>query len=455
MPDAARPRRFASVRVRTTLAVTLVVAAILVLGAFYIVREQREALRESVEQTAELRGDDLAAALDDGTITDEIETDRSSFVQIVDDRGRLFQASDNVDDRLLFEDLDVPEHDHGEWRLHLPSVGNGAFAVVGRYADNNGRRFTIFTGTSLEHVDDDTAELARTLAIGVPLFIVLAALLTWIVVGRALKPVDAIRSEVDEIGGDDLHRRVPEPGTGDEIDRLAHTMNAMLARVEESSERQRRFVADASHELRSPLTGIRAQLEVDLSHPERADWEETQRDVLGETMRLQRLVDDLLVLAQSDENARPSRRETIDLDDVVLAEARRLRVRGAVDIDAHEVSAAQVEGDRDALTRVVRNLLDNAERHARSAVSISVHESSEQAELQVSDDGPGIPPELRDRVFERFTRADDARDRASGGTGLGLAIAQEIVIAHGGTIEVASNGAGGATFVVRLPLAAR
>jgi signal transduction histidine kinase len=453
MVDRPRPR-LASVRARTTLAVTAAVAVVLIVGALFIVHEQRDALRESVEESAELRADGVAAALDDGTVTDEIETpeELDSVIQVIDERGRVYQSSENADEGPVFGHLQLGDRDTAQWTVHIPEVDDAEFLVVGRRADMNDRDFVVYAALSLDSIDDETQELVHILAIGVPLFVVLAAALTWFVVGRALRPVDAIRAEVDAIGARDLHRRVPEPRTGDEIDRLARTMNAMLERVEIASERQRRFVADASHELRSPLTSIRAQLEVGLTHPERVERDAEQRALLDETMRLQRLVDDLLVLATADEPTSAPSHEIVDLDDVVLAEVRRLRVRGAVQIDAHGVSAAQVEGDRDALTRVVRNLLDNAERYAASTVIVAVRENHQNAELVVRDDGPGIPEELRIRVFERFTRADDARARTTGGAGLGLAIAHAIVVAHGGRIAISDQGPG-AAFVVQLPLA--
>ena len=257
---------------------------------------------------------------------------------------------------------------------------------------------------------------------------------------------------MEAIGAEDLHRRVPEPKTADEIGGLARTMNAMLARLEDSTDRQRRFVADASHELRGPLTGIRAQLEVDLAHPERADWEATERDVLDDAIRLQRLVGDLLTLATMDASALDdSHRAPVDLDEIVLTEARRLRSRTTHHVDTPGVSGAQVEANADQLVRAVRNLLDNAARHARSTVTVTLRETESDVVMTVADDGPGIPVERREQVFERFTRLDDARTRDRGGTGLGLAITREVVTAHGGTISITNTP--GACFTVVLPLA--
>jgi signal transduction histidine kinase len=245
---------------------------------------------------------------------------------------------------------------------------------------------------------------------------------------------------------------VPEPVTEDEIGRLARTMNAMLTRLEDATDRQRRFVADASHELRSPLTGIRAQIEVDLEHPELADWQATERDVLADAIRMQRLVDDLLVIAVADASALDAaHRAPVDLDEIVLAEARRLDTNTELTIDTRAVSGAQVDGNADQLLRVVRNLLDNAGHHARSQVELSLTESNTDVTLRVVDDGPGIPDADRERVFERFARVDDARGRDDdGGAGLGLAIVHDVVVAHGGSVAVENTP--GAAFTVVLPV---
>ena len=283
----------------------------------------------------------------------------------------------------------------------------------------------------------------------VPLAVVVLAALVWLVVGRTLRPVERMRAEVASIGLAELDRRVPEPPGDDEIARLAVTMNEMLARLEHAARRQQRFVADASHELRTPLTRMRTELEVDERHPDEADPAATRRSVLEEIAGLQRLIDDLLVLARTD--GEPTRRaEPVDLDDLVLEEIRA--ADGApISIDGHAVSAAQVVGDRDELRRVVRNLLDNARRHATTAVSVELTERGGQAVLVVADDGPGVPAERRDEVFERFSRLDEARSGGAGRAGLGLAIVHDIVVRHGGTVVVADAPGGGARFVVALP----
>jgi signal transduction histidine kinase len=228
----------------------------------------------------------------------------------------------------------------------------------------------------------------------------------------------------------------------------------MLGRLDDATQRQHRFVADASHELRSPLTGIRTQLEVDLLHPEHADWEATEKSVLDDTVRLQRLIDDLLVLARTD--AAPTdatHRETVDLDEIVLAESRRLAGHTTHTVDTSAVSGAQLSGNADQLTRAVRNLLDNANRYADSTVVVSLEENDERVVLTIADDGPGIPSEEQERIFERFTRLDNARTRETGGTGLGLAITHDVVVSHGGTITLENEP--GARFTLTFPLDSR
>lgn len=194
------------------------------------------------------------------------------------------------------------------------------------------------------------------------------------------------------ISEDELHRRVPASPTGDEIQHLADTMNAMLSRLEDAYARQSRFVSDASHELKSPIAALRAHLEVDLAHPEQADWLQSERAALIEVTALQRLVEDLLTLAGLPGGTRPLRHESVDLDDLVLREGERIRIRARVRVDLSNVSAGQVEGDPAQLARAVRNLLDNPERHAVSTVALSVRERNAAVEVEVADDGPGIPP---------------------------------------------------------------
>jgi signal transduction histidine kinase len=224
-------------------------------------------------------------------------------------------------------------------------------------------------------------------------------------------------------------------------------MNGMLQRLQAAAERQRRFVADASHELRSPLASLRTQLEVSRDYPARGDG--AFDDQLAEVERMERLVGDLLLLAKADERRLVVRSRPVDLRAVVLDEVERAGPRTRVRLDTAGVAAATVHGDPEELARVVRNLLDNAVRHARARVELSLAERDGHVELSVSDDGPGVPAAARERVFERFARLDEGRARDAGGTGLGLAIVREVVVAHGGSVTV--DGDPGARFLISLP----
>ena len=330
---------------------------------------------------------------------------------------------------------------------------SASFRVISRSVEGPGGPVVIHIAGTTDDIAESTRVLAASLLVIAPVVAALLAVLVWWLVGRTLRPVEAIRAEVAAIGGADLERRVPVPPGDDEISGLARTMNGMLERVSTTVDRQRRFVADASHELRSPLTRIRSELEVDLAHPEVADPVATHRSVLEETIGLQRLVDDLLLLARSDANVpAPTVDEPVDLDDIVVRVARRAARRHRSPSRSRRSTRSARVGDARQLTRAVANLADNAVRHATSRITLTLARQGDLAVLAVADDGPGIPADQRDRVFERFARLDEARPRATGGTGLGLAIAREIVEHHGGTLTIDGEHRPGACFVVALPI---
>jgi len=304
---------------------------------------------------------------------------------------------------------------------------------------------------SLREEQEATAATGRLLAIGVPLAVLLVGIVVWAVVSRALAPVERMRREVDGIGGDALDRRIAVPGSADEIDRLARTLNGMLARAEQSQLTQRRFVSDASHELRSPIATIRQHAEVARAHPDATAPGKLADIVLAEGVRMQDLVEQLLLLARLDEHRAITRTAAVDLDDLALAEVRRLAAFSRVTVDGAGIAPVRVTGDERLLARALRNLTDNALRHAATRVSVSTALSAGTAVVTVDDDGPGIPSDRREQVFERFARLDDSRARDSGGTGLGLAISREIVEAHGGSLRIDDAPTGGARLRIELP----
>ncbi|MGW4896421.1 sensor histidine kinase [Kitasatospora sp. NPDC004240] len=289
---------------------------------------------------------------------------------------------------------------------------------------------------------------------GVPAAALLVALVAWVATSRALRPVEAIRAELAEIGEHRLDRRVPVPRTHDEISRMASTTNATLDRLERSAVQQQRFVADASHELRSPIAALRTNLEVSLAHPERTDWPAATAEALASVERLQQLTEDLLFLARSSGPAVPTVDGTVDLAAVLreLADEYRPLIGGRLTVKVEAPDPVPVRGSRMRLHRLVRNLLDNARRHAEGEIVLVARPAVHRCVLEVRDDGPGVPPAERERIFEPFTRLDEARSRDSGGSGLGLAIAADIAKRHGGTLRLA-HAPRGARFVLELPAA--
>ena len=289
-----------------------------------------------------------------------------------------------------------------------------------------------------------------SLLFGVPLLALAAGALVWLAVGRSLRSVEAIRSQVVGIAHGTLDHRVPEPGTSDEIGLLASTMNDMLDRLERGAIAQQHFVANASHELRSPIASLRAQLEVALAHPEHADWKEVAQDARSEGLRLEQLIDQLLEIASLEEGARQIESETspcVQLDVVARAESARL-CDSRIEL---RLESADVAGDEALLERAAQNLIQNACRYASDRVAVSTGVQGGRAFLTVEDDGPGIPVEDRGRVLDRFARVESSRDRQSGGAGLGLALTAQIARLHGGEIQVGESLLGGAR--IRLELA--
>ncbi len=439
-------------RKKITALATLAVIAVLIAASVGLVASQRRLLIANLDESIGTRVDEIEALVQTGrvppTITGLGEDDTVAQVVV---GGTVIATSANVAGK-------GPVAAEPSRRQKLRTVtglphDDAAFRLLSRRVEGTDGPAVIHVAGILDDIHDSTTVLATSLSVAVPAVALLLAALIWWLVGRTLRPVEAIRSEVAGIGGSDLDRRVPVPTGDDEIARLARTMNTMLERVDDAAQRQARFVADASHELRSPLTRIRSELEVDLAHAEGADLAATHRSILEETVGLQHLVEDLLQLARTDAGAAPAAaRSRVDLDDIVLGLARRLRAAGRVRVDIAGVAAVQVTGHAAQLTRAVGNLADNAARHATSTVTLTLTQRDQSAVLAVSDDGPGIPPEDQERIFDRFTRLDDARTAATGGAGLGLAIARDIVERHGGTLALDPDHHPGARFVVTLPL---
>ncbi|GAA4050267.1 HAMP domain-containing sensor histidine kinase [Streptomyces shaanxiensis] len=405
-------RRLRAVRVRATVVAVLVIALALVAAGVGLVVGLRTELSDDVRDAARARASDVARVIEAGrgvpapTVTAPDE----EFLQVVAADGTVVAASENVEGRPALARLDP-----GESASVDTPLDDDPFLVVAVGARDDGRELVVLDGRDASGVAAATDTVTWLLLIGLPVLLVLAAAATWTAVGRALRRV---------------------------------------ARAEAA---QRRFVSDASHELRSPVATVRQHAEVALAHPERADTGSLAGTVRDEAVRMQRLVDDLLLLARADESALlRGGRHPVDLDDLVLAEIRRLRsAPPGPRIDGTAVGPARVTGDAEALGRLVRNLGENAARHARTRVAFALTDAGDGwVRLVVEDDGPGVPAAERARVFDRFVRLDESRARGAGGAGLGLAIVAEVAGAHRGRAEVGvSERLGGARFTVELPSA--
>jgi signal transduction histidine kinase len=437
--------RTVTIRFRVSAAAAIVTLVLLTLVSVLVVTVHRRTLTGTLEEGLARTAAEITAAIARGDVEGALPAfgDDDAFAQVIDANGRAVAASPNLEGADPV--LPSPTRDR-QWRTTtaIPLDDSRFRTLSVRAADG----VVVHAGATLDDVDESVARLAASLAIAVPAVTALLAALVWLLVGRTLRPVEAIRREVASIGsGDDLSHRVTVPPTGDEISRLAATMNDMLERVELASERQARFVADASHELRSPLTRMRSELEVDLAHPEVSDPTATHRSVLEETVAMQQLVDDLLVLARSDTVS--PQRQTVDLAEIAHEHARRTRQRGRHVVE--DIEPVEVRGSPRDLDRAIGNVIANAARYARMSVVIWLGTDGGSAVVRVDDDGPGVPAKDRARVFDRFTRLDESR--TTGGAGLGLSITRDVVSRHGGTVTIADAPLGGARVELRIPLA--
>ena len=443
---------FGSVRARMTVLATLVVVIAVGIATVAFVLVLRHSLERAGDDVAKTRVQDLAALAATGSLPPTLTVPNDEdLAQVVNASGTVLAGSVGHTERAITTFAPMTDHPVVRTLRNVPDDNEFEdFRVWAQRAGAPGGPVLVYAGTSLESVDETIAAVRRVLVLVVPPLLALLGFASWILVGRALRPVEAIRAEVADISGRALDRRVPVPPSRDEVSRLASTMNEMLDRLQAASERQRKFVADASHELQSPIAALRTQLEVALAQPASTDWAATSSDLLAESRHMERLVRDLLFLARSDGDESVRLIEPVDLDDIVLEEATRLRSTARVDVDASGVSAAPLLGNRDELTRLVRNLLENAEHHAESRIHIRLSAVDHEIYLVVEDDGPGVPPAERERIFQRFTRLDEARSRHNGGMGLGLAIVKEIAERHGGGVCI-EDATQGARFAVRLP----
>ncbi|WP_433042818.1 sensor histidine kinase [Dactylosporangium sp. CS-033363] len=445
---AERIRQRLGVRMRSALAASAVVAIASVLTGVAFVIAARLILTGNVDQSAGDRAAQIAGALgDEEALTAVIQPslrDRT-VVQVLGADGTVLRSSTLLTGAQPISPLRPAAGETRREQRRLAAPHDEYFRITALGVSTAAGPRTVLVGQSLDEINDGTEAAVGALAVGLPLLTVIVGVATFLFVGRSLRPVDAMRRQAETISGRNLHARLPVPPTADEIAALANTMNGMLDRIEAATAAQRRFVADASHELRSPLSTVLTGLDLlgDGPHVVR---------MRRESDRMARLIADLLLLARVDEKGLQLRHEDVDLDDLVYLERERL----AADHPGLKVTArtapVRVSGDPHHLQRVLRNLVDNAARYAKNTVEVTLEAQGGTAEIVVADDGPGIAAEDRVRVFDRFVRLDEDRSRAGGGTGLGLPIARDIATAHGGTLTVEESPAGGALLRLRLPL---
>ncbi|WP_433203041.1 sensor histidine kinase [Dactylosporangium sp. CS-047395] len=444
---AGRIRQRLGVRMRSALAAAAVVAVASVLTGIAFVVAARIILTGNVDQDTGDRAAQVAGALDDEAALAAVMRpslrDRT-VVQVLGPDGKVLRASALIAGAQPISSLRPAAGQTRREQRRLAVAHDEYYRITALgVATDSGPR-TVLVGQSIDEIDDGTEAAVGALAVGLPLLTVIVGVATFLFVGRSLRPVDAMRRQAETITGRNLHRRLPVPPTNDEIAALAVTMNTMLHRIEAATAAQRRFVADASHELRSPLSTVLAGLDLVGEGPH-------VTRMRMESDRMARLISDLLLLARVDESGLQLRREDVDLDDLVYLERERL-------VAAHprlrvtaRAAPVRVSGDPHHLQRVLRNLVDNAARHAEQTVEITVAALDGTSEITVADDGPGIAEEDRERVFDRFVRLDEDRSRTGGGTGLGLPIARDIVAAHGGTLTIETSPSGGTLVRLRLP----
>jgi heavy metal sensor kinase len=464
---------FESVRARLTLWHVSLLAATLIISIalIYVLLARALYVRidDSLRAVVQIAQTSLANDLNEGQdkadaarSTAEELASRQTLIAIYDGHGRLLAEAGREDDiAIALPSLDaIPTDDDllqtiveaddldDRHRLALRRITIPGFNVD----------YIVVAGSSLEPTDEELESLRGILAYLVPLALVVAGIGGWFLAGRSLSPVVAMADRARQIGVENLGERLPVANPRDELGKLAETFNGLLSRLEASLMQQRQFMADASHELRTPVTTARTAASVALQQPRRdeGDYRETLDVIENEMTRLSRIVDDMFTLARADAGSYPVRPTPMYLDEVfdevvrgsrVVASTRRITIADTA------ARPASFTGDEDLIRRLILNVLDNAVRYApsNSVIRAALDRAGDHYAIVISDDGPGIPAEVQPRIFERFYRVDAARSRPDGGAGLGLALARWIARVHGGDVVLASSSSLGSTFLITLP----
>ncbi|MBG6108630.1 HAMP domain-containing sensor histidine kinase [Frigoribacterium sp. CG_9.8] len=457
------------VRERVAAAASIVLAVTLLIGAIVLVALVDSSLQNNLDTAAVTRAEDVSAAITANGMKSTIPSsgDDGSLVQIINSAGIVVSSTENfAGERAL---LNIPPRQRQTTLLTIDNapIGDGSdtVRVAAEPIQLPSGPGWVYVANSLAQLHSATKSLVLLLGIGLPILLIIVVGTVWFAVGRALRPVEQIRRRTIQIRGD-FTQRVPVPPSDDEIGRLARTVNDMLDRLAAAADQERRFVGDASHELRSPLAAIRAQIDVALEHPESEDPQRVFQTIQTQTEDMTQLLEDLLFLARVSEDQTNYAAPDVDLDEVLVQEVRRLhhahRVKQntAVTVRISHLDAVRMPGSARDLARMIANLLNNAADFAKTEVTVELHVvETENIYITVTDDGPGIAKTDRERIFDRFTRLDDSRSRATAhtSTGLGLAIAQQIANRHAGTIVASArtDTQPGAVITISLPYPAK
>ena len=447
------PHHKYSIRVRLTLIFVLAIAAILSFTGFALVHLVRLSLADDANDQIQSEMIRTQQSFANAKSADNyrviLPMQGNVVIQVTNLAGtKIWAASSAISKAPILAhqtaDASAPNG------LTLKLVRNSATALTLSQI-SSGHVGTIFTKRGLglifgfvygEGINHSVGVLITSLGVSFPLLLLMTGGLIWIGMGLALAPVESIRRRVDAIAASDLSQRVAPTGGDDEVARMARTVNAMLDRLEASSQFEQEFVSNASHELRSPLTTLLATTERAAKDPERANWNEVGEIVMREGRRLETLIDDLAWLARHDELRTEIQSVDVDLDDLLFEEGQRVRLLSELCVDTSMVRPTRVTGDPAMMKRMIRNVVDNATRYATEELEFDSHYDGPEAVVTIADDGEGIDVSQSGRFFERFVRSDPARARQSGGTGLGLAIVAEIVERHGGSVRFVETAGG-------------
>jgi signal transduction histidine kinase len=445
------------VRKRATATAVVVVFLALLIGGLLLLVLLQSSLINTTDAAAKSKASDVAVMITNQDVQEAGQSlaataHSGQYVQIISPQGAVYASSNGSAAGTALSKLrPAPGGTLTESVSSLASIGDpDAFLVVARGVGTAHGTYTVVVASTVQVQSDSVATVAWFILGATPLLLLVVGVSVWILVGRSLRQVERISGQVARINAARLDERVEVPASNDEIHGLALTMNMMLDRLQASDAEQRRFVSDASHELRSPLATISAGLEIAASDRSGDSWRELQGMLSGETARMQYLVDELLTLAKASGRAMDGSAGEVDLDDVLDAEIRRLRSMSTHSVRA-QLPPVRIAGDARRLGQVVRNVLDNANRHARSAIAVELSAGPGGVRVVIDNDGDPVPLADRERIFERFVRLDASRSRESGGSGLGLAIAAAIMGAHHGTITATQAPSGDCRFELWLP----